>query len=93
MSQSLESQKNAELMYQLNDKPSFWPASFAALQHLLASIVAIVTPTLIVAGTLGLGDYVPYLISCALISSGIGTYIQCKKNRPYRRWHAQFTRY
>ena len=82
MSQSLESQKNAELMYQLNDKPSFWPASFAALQHLLASIVAIVTPTLIVAGTLGLGDYVPYLISCALISSGIGTYIQCKKIGP-----------
>lgn len=82
MSESLESQKNAELMYQLNDKPSFWPASFAALQHLLASIVAIVTPTLIVAGTLSLGDYVPYLISCALISSGIGTYIQCKKIGP-----------
>ncbi|WP_201526605.1 MULTISPECIES: nucleobase:cation symporter-2 family protein [Psychrobacter] len=82
MSNSLESQNNSELMYQLNDKPSFWPASFAALQHLLASIVAIVTPTLIVAGTLDLGAYVPYLISCALIASGIGTYIQCKKIGP-----------
>jgi len=80
--ESIEPQKNSELMYQLNDNPSFWPASFAALQHLLASIVAIVTPTLIVAGTLGLGEYVPYLISCALISSGIGTYIQCKKIGP-----------
>lgn len=82
MSEFLESKNNSDLMYQLDDKPSFWPASFAALQHLLASIVAIVTPTLIVAGTLDLGAYVPYLISCALISSGIGTYIQCKKIGP-----------
>lgn len=73
---------NSELIYQLEDKPSFWPAAFAALQHVLASIVGIVTPTLIVAGTLGLGAYIPYLISCALIASGIGTFIQSKKIGP-----------
>ncbi|WP_227429778.1 uracil-xanthine permease family protein [Psychrobacter sp. I-STPA6b] len=73
---------NAELIYHLDDKPSFWPASFAALQHVLASIVGVVTPTLIVAGTLGLGEYIPYLISCALIASGIGTFIQSKKIGP-----------
>lgn len=82
MSESSRTQHNSELMYQLDDKPGFVPAGFAALQHLLASIVAIVTPTLIVAGTLGLSEYIPFLISCALIASGIGTYIQCKKIGP-----------
>lgn len=71
-----------DLIYELDDKPSFWPASFAALQHVLASLVGVITPTLIVAGTLGLVDYIPYLISCALIASGIGTFIQSKKIGP-----------
>ena len=82
MSTLLNHDSNSELIYQLDDKPSFWPAGFAALQHVLASIVGIVTPTLIVAGTLGLGAYIPYLISCALIASGIGTFIQSKKIGP-----------
>jgi xanthine permease XanP len=82
MSTSLNHDSNSELIYQLEDKPSFWPASFAALQHVLASIVGVVTPTLIVAGTLGLGAYIPYMISCALIASGIGTFIQSKKIGP-----------
>lgn len=55
MSTSLNHDSHSELIYHLEDKPGFWPASFAALQHVLASIVGVVTPTLIVAGTLGLG--------------------------------------
>lgn len=82
MSTPLNHDSNSELIYQLEDKPSFWPASFAALQHVLASIVGVVTPTLIVAGTLGLGVYIPYMISCALIASGIGTFIQSRKIGP-----------
>ena len=82
MSEIPDKHINPELIYHLDDRPSFWPATFAALQHVLASIVGVVTPTLIVAGTLGLGEYIPYLISCALIASGIGTFIQSKKIGP-----------
>lgn len=82
MSNIPDNQVNPELIYHLDDRPSFWPSTFAALQHVLASIVGVVTPTLIVAGTLGLGEYIPYLISCALIASGIGTFIQSKKIGP-----------
>lgn len=82
MSTSLNHDSNSELIYHLEDKPGFWPASFATLQHVLASIVGVVTPTLIVAGTLGLGAYIPYMISCALIASGIGTFIQSRKIGP-----------
>jgi len=45
----------------------------------LASFVGIITPTLIIGGVLGLGDHVPYLISMALMVSGVGTIIQAKK--------------
>jgi xanthine permease XanP len=52
---------------------------FAALQHVLASFVGIITPTLIIGGVLGLGSEIPYLISMALMVSGVGTIIQAKK--------------
>ena len=44
----------SELIYQLDDTPDFLPAVFAALQHVLASFVAIITPTLIVSAVLQL---------------------------------------
>ena len=65
-----------ELIYRLEDRPPVMEAFFAALQHLLASFVGIVTPSLIIGNTLGLEDEVPYLISMALLASGIGTFIQ-----------------
>lgn len=67
------------LIYELEDKPPFVEATFAAVQHVLASFVGIITPTLIVGGVLGLGAEVPYLISMALIISGVGTYIQARR--------------
>ncbi|WP_372874237.1 nucleobase:cation symporter-2 family protein [Pseudomonas sp.] len=71
-----------DLIYQLDDRPAFAPAIFAALQHVLASFVGIITPTLIVGNVLGLGAYVPYLVSMALFVSGLGTFVQAKRIGP-----------
>ena len=54
-------------------------SAYAALQHLLAIIVGIITPTLIIGGVLVLGERIPYLISMLLIVSGVGTFIQAKR--------------
>jgi xanthine permease XanP len=74
--------KNSELLYGLHDRPPVPAAIVAALQHMLASFVGIITPTLIIGGVLGLGAEIPYLISMALIVSGVGTFIQAKKVGP-----------
>jgi len=75
----MSSERPSELIYQLDDKPPVLEAFFAAIQHLLASFVGIVTPTLIIGSVLGLQEHIPYLISMALIASGIGTFIQAYK--------------
>ncbi len=55
-------------------------AFFAALQHLLAIFVAIITPPLIIAGALKLDtETTGYLVSMALFASGISTFIQCRR--------------
>ncbi len=72
-------QTSSELIYELDDTPPFMESTFAALQHMLASFVGIITPTLIIGGVLGLGEHIPYLISMALIVSGVGTFIQAKR--------------
>ena len=71
-----------ELVYGLEDKPSPLETAYAALQHLLAIIVGIITPTLIIGGVLGLGERIPYLISMSLIVSGVATFIQAKRIGP-----------
>lgn len=48
-----EKNKNG-LIYGLNDRPPLREAFFAALQHLLAIFVAIITPPLIISGALKL---------------------------------------
>ena len=70
---------DSELIYELEANPPPAEKFFAALQHVLASFVGIITPTLIIGGVLGLGDHIPYLISMALMVSGVGTIIQAKK--------------
>lgn len=42
------------LIYGLEDRPPLKDTLFAALQHLLAIFVAIITPPLIISGALGL---------------------------------------
>lgn len=75
----MSSETPSELIYRLDDKPPVLESFFAAIQHLLASFVGIVTPTLIIGSVLGLQEQLPYLISMALIASGIGTFIQAYK--------------
>jgi len=70
------------IIYGLEDRPPLRETIFAALQHLLAIFVGIITPTLIIGGVLGLGKEVPYLISMALIVSGVATYIQIRRIGP-----------
>ena len=68
------------LIYGLNDRPPFREAFFAALQHLLAIFVAIITPPLIISGALKLDTKTTgYLVSMALIASGIATFVQCRR--------------
>jgi xanthine permease XanP len=71
--------QDSELIYELDDNPPIAEKFFAALQHVLASFVGVITPTLIIGGVLGLGSEIPYLISMALMVSGVGTIIQAKK--------------
>ena len=52
---SKEEKIGLDLIYQLEENPPVKEGMFAALQHLLAIIVGIITPTLIIGGVLGLG--------------------------------------
>ena len=61
---------DSELIYELEADPPPAEKFFAALQHVLASFVGVITPTLIIGGVLGLGEHIPYLISMALMVSG-----------------------
>ena len=72
-----------DLIYQLEDRPPLKESLFAAFQHLLAIFVAIITPPLIIAGALKLDlETTGYLISMALLASGISTFIQCRRVGP-----------
>jgi xanthine permease XanP len=74
-----ESSSPSDLIYGLNDRPKPLPALLAALQHVLAAFVGIITPPLIIGSTLGLTAHLPYLISMALMVSGVGTFIQARR--------------
>lgn len=73
---------NNEMLYGLDDKPKVLHCINAALQHVMASFIGIITPTLIIASTLGLTEEIPYLISMALMVSGVSTFIQAKTIGP-----------
>jgi len=75
--------KKTEMIYGLNDKPAPQQAFLAALQHMLAIFVGIMTPPLIIGGALQLPpEMKAYIISMALFVSGIATFIQVKKFGP-----------
>ena len=75
--------KPADLIYGIEDRPPLKEALFAAIQHLLAIFVAIITPPLIIAGALKLDlETTGFLVSMALFASGVSTFIQCKKIGP-----------
>ena len=76
---STQDTPHSDLIYGLDDRPAPLPAFFAALQHVLACFVGIVTPTLIIGAVLGLQEQLPYLISMGLMVSGVGTLIQARR--------------
>lgn len=68
------------LIYGLEDRPPIKDTFFAAMQHLLAIFVAIITPPLIISGALNFDvETTSFLVSMSLFVSGIATFIQCKR--------------
>ncbi len=71
------------LIYGLEARPPLRDTLFAALQHLLAIFVAIITPPLIIAGSLNLDlETTGFLVSMSLFVSGVATFVQCRKVGP-----------
>lgn len=76
-------EKNANIIYGLNDKPKPAIAFTVAFQHLLAIFVGIITPTIVIAGVFKFNiTTTGYLVSMALIVSGVSTFIQVRKFGP-----------
>ena len=77
-------QQQLDLVYGLNDQPKPFVAFLAALQHLLAILVPIVTPGLLICLALGVSrEDTNMILSMSLIISGIATFLQCKKVGPF----------
>lgn len=71
------------LIYGLDARPPLRDTIFAALQHLLAIFVAIITPPLIIAGALELDlETTGFLVSMSLFVSGVATFVQCRRLGP-----------
>ena len=72
-----------DLVYGLEDKPPFGNALLSAVTHLLAIFVPMITPALIVGGALELPvEMTAYLVSMAMVASGVGTYLQVNRFGP-----------
>jgi xanthine permease XanP len=73
-----------DLVLGLEDRPQPWVAILAALQHLLAIIVPIVTPGLLICQAIGVSPRDTNLIlSMSLVISGVATYVQCRRFGPF----------
>ncbi|RZG74968.1 uracil-xanthine permease [Acinetobacter wuhouensis] len=78
-----QKQGQIDLVYGLNDRPKPLIAFFAALQHLLAIIVPIVTPGLLICGALKVPAHeTTMILSMSLVISGIATFLQSKRVGP-----------
>ena len=74
---------STSLIYGLKAVPPLTETIFAALQHVLACFVGIITPSLIIGGALQLSpETVAYLVSMSLFVSGVATFIQVKRIGP-----------
>ncbi|WP_175832707.1 nucleobase:cation symporter-2 family protein [Burkholderia cenocepacia] len=72
-----------DLVYGPNDRPAPMVAFVAALQHLLAIIVPVVTPGLLICQALGVSSRdTTLIVSMSLVISGIATFVQCKRFGP-----------
>ncbi|MDO6499422.1 uracil-xanthine permease family protein [Photobacterium sanguinicancri] len=79
----IEAPRKSDLIYRLEDRPPLPQTLFAALQHLLAMFVAVVTPSLIICQALGLpASDTNTIVSMSLFASGIASFIQIKTFGP-----------
>ena len=79
----MEQKTTKAIIYGVNDRPPLQETLFAAVQHLLAIFVAIITPPLIIAKALRMDlATTGFLVSMALFVSGVATFIQCRKLGP-----------
>lgn len=77
------SDTSSELILALDDRPKMSVTILAALQHLLAILVPILTPGLLICGALKVPAHeTTMILSMSLIISGIATFLQCKKFGP-----------
>ena len=75
--------RKSDLVYQLNDRPPLPHTLFAALQHLLAMFVAVITPSLIICQSLGVpAAETNTIISMSLFASGVSSFIQIRTIGP-----------
>lgn len=79
----IKAPRKSDLIYRLDDRPPLPQTLFAALQHLLAMFVAVVTPSLIICQALGLpASDTNTIVSMSLFASGIASFIQIKTFGP-----------
>lgn len=79
----VESFPGSEVIYRLEDRPPLGQTILAAVQHLLAIFVGIVTPTLVLSGPLELdAETSSYLVGMSLFVSGLATFIQVRPLGP-----------
>ncbi len=70
--------------YGLDDKTSLTTSALCGLQQVLAMFVGIITPPLIIAGALGASiAETGFLVSMALFTSGVTTFIQVRRFGPF----------
>lgn len=73
-----------DLILGLEDRPRPLLGLLAALQHLLAIIVPIVTPGLLICQALGVSARdTNMIVSMSLVISGIATFVQCRRIGPF----------
>ncbi|MBF7683195.1 purine permease [Acinetobacter sp. B5B] len=85
MSDPLSSHKehSSELIIHLDERPKASVTLLAALQHLFAILVPILTPGLLICGALKVPAHeTTMILSMSLVISGIATFLQCKKVGP-----------
>ncbi|MDD1781765.1 uracil-xanthine permease family protein [Enterovibrio sp. ZSDZ35] len=83
LSHTNEKARSSELVYRLDDRPPLPQTLFAAVQHLLAMFVAVVTPSLIICQTLGLpASDTNTIVSMSLFASGLASLIQIRTFGP-----------
>lgn len=69
----------SELIYRLEERPPLLQALFAATQHLLAMLVAVITPAILICQALGLpAEDTQRIISMSLFASGLASILQIK---------------